>query len=411
MLTPGVIRGVRYAVAAAYIFLFASDPHADPHAESRDPKPKPKLVELACRGAGIVEGTARGPTDDDEKGANGSTGPKAAAVKKLRFYVDHVSTPFAGDIESTKWTEDAVHELRQVIVTDRRQLSDLLWGVIDLQLVEFIRGGAAPSYNMLALGDRLVRSVFGCDHPPITLSDLRTSESFSLRLYGLSDVSRCIVQRGRRTIFRFNTADEAASLPLTTEDETWSTYLGLPDAIVILLAEITNLCADVCTNSLSPAAIKERADELEAALRAWTPTPPAMGVEASALISRTIAGELWRLSALVLLYQSVHRVGALHPVLRRAQAEILTLLASVTQLPNGDLWGFIALPSFLAATLSVAEADRQRAMTFLVRAGPERVWLDNIALVEKVWEEMDETGRAVDWHEKMVREGLSVAFF
>jgi hypothetical protein len=391
-----VIRGVRYAVAAAYIFLFASDPHADPKA---DPVPKPKLVELACRGAGIIEGAR-----PDLDGPN----PGAAATKKLRFYVDHVSTPFAGDIESTKWTEDAVAELRQVVVTDRRQLSDLLWGVIDLQLVEFIRGGAAPSYNMLALGDRLVRTVFGCDHPPITLSDLRTSETFSLRLYGLSDVSRCLVQRGRRTIFRFNTADEAAALPLTREDETWSTYLGLPDAIVILLAEIANLCAD--SAALPPERVTERAGELEALLRGWTPVP-SPGVDASALISRTIAGELWRFSALVLLYQSVHRVGPLHPVLRRARIEILTLLASVTQLPNGDLWGFIALPSFLAATLSVDEADRERAMTFLVRAGPERVWLDNIALVEKVWEEMDETGRAVDWHDKMVREGLSVAFF
>lgn len=394
-----MIRGVRYAVAAAYIFLFASDPHTDPQ-ESQDPKPK--LVELACRGAGIVEGAR--PTDEPNAAAG------AGAVTKLRFYVDHVSTPFAGDIESTKWTEDAVHELRSVIVSDRRQLSDLLWGVIDLQLVEFIRGGAAPSYNMLALGDRLVRSVFGCDHPPITLSDLRSSETFSLRLYGLSDVSRCIVQRGRRTMFRFNTADEAAALPLTSEDETWSTYLGLPDAIVILLAEIANLCADGCTASLPREAVLKRASELEAALRGWTPVP-ALGVDASALISRTIAGELWRISALVLLYQSVHRVGPLHPVLRRARAELLTLLASVTQLPNGDLWGFIALPSFLAATLTVDEADRERAMTFLVRAGPERVWLDNIALVEKVWEEMDETGRAVDWHDKMVREGLSVAFF
>lgn len=75
-----------------------------------------------------------------------------------------------------------------------------LWGVIDLQLVEFIRGGAEPSYNMLALGDRLVRSVMADSQPNLTLSELRTSESFSLRLYAFSDVSRCIVQRGRKTM-------------------------------------------------------------------------------------------------------------------------------------------------------------------------------------------------------------------
>ena len=76
-----------------------------------------------------------------------------------------------------------------------------LWGVIDLQLVEFIRGGAAPSYNMLALGDRLVQTAMGDLHPALTLGDLRTSETFSLRLYALSDISRCIVHRGRRTMW------------------------------------------------------------------------------------------------------------------------------------------------------------------------------------------------------------------
>lgn len=83
----------------------------------------------------------------------------------------------------------------------------------------------------------------------------------------------------------------------------------------------------------------------------------------------------------------------------------------MTQLPNGDLWGFIALPAFLAAALSIDEADRKKAMAFMIKPGPERVWLDNIALVEKVWEEIDESGRMVEWHDKMIREGMSVAFF
>lgn len=86
-------------------------------------------------------------------------------------------------------------ESTMVYIADNR-----LWGVIDLQLVEFIRGGAEPSYNMLALGDRLVRSLNPSHQPNLTLGQLRTSETFSLRLYAFSDVSRCIVQRGRRTM-------------------------------------------------------------------------------------------------------------------------------------------------------------------------------------------------------------------
>jgi hypothetical protein len=111
------------------------------------------------------------------------------------------------------------------------------------------------------------------------------------------------------------------------------------------------------------------------------------------------------------LIQSVHRVGTLHPVLRRAQVEILSLLDAIVSLPNGDLWGFIALPAFLTATLSVTESDRKRAMQHMVRPGPERMWLDNIALVEKIWEEVDTTGKSVDWYDKLQREGMSIAFF
>jgi hypothetical protein len=89
----------------------------------------------------------------------------------------------------------------------------------------------------------------------------------------------------------------------------------------------------------------------------------------------------------------------------------LNLLDAVVRLPNGDLWGFIALPSFLAAGLSLSDTDRKRSMKHMTRTGPERVWLDNIALIEKLWEETDQTGKLTDWHDKMTREGMSVAFF
>lgn len=107
----------------------------------------------------------------------------------------------------------------------------------------------------------------------------------------------------------------------------------------------------------------------------------------------------------------MHLVGPLHPVLRQSRTDLLSLLDSIVRLPNGDLWGFIGLPAFLAGVLSVSDNDRLRAMQHLRRPGPERMWLDNIALVEKVWEETDMRGILPDWHDKMTKEGLSVAFF
>ncbi|WWC67807.1 uncharacterized protein I206_101721 [Kwoniella pini CBS 10737] len=413
-----VMRNVRFAVSAAYIFLFAG---CSERSNENPNDPQPKLVELACKGAGFIDGKStslsQSSGESDVITPSSKDGEKdqlTNALRKIRIYVDHVSTPFAADMESLKWTEDAVRELREIEVTDKSHLSDLLWGVIDLQLVEFIRGGAAPSYNMLALGDKLVRSALGSNYPEVTLSSLRTSDTFSLRLYALSDISRCIVQRGRKTIFNFwsDINDSQSNAPARSEDEEpWATYLGLPDSIVILLAEVVNLCAELSNQPAS--IIKAQADELETALKNWQSQTfsTAHSIDSTALISRTIAGELWRLAALVLLYQSVHRVGGLHPILRRAQKEILNLLDSIAKLPNGDLWGFIALPAFLAACLSISDHDRQRSMLHLAKPGPERVWLDNIALVERVWEETDETGKLPDWHDKMTREGMSVAFF
>jgi hypothetical protein len=87
-------------------------------------------------GAGIVEnGTTAGAATaglshaadaNANVNANGHANGNGNgnAFRKIRLYVDHVSTPFAADLDSTKWTEDAVQELRTVVLTERSQLSD-----------------------------------------------------------------------------------------------------------------------------------------------------------------------------------------------------------------------------------------------------------------------------------------------
>lgn len=93
-------------------------------------------------------------------------------------------------------------------------------------------------------------------------------------------------------------------------EEPWATYLGLPDSIINLLADIVNLCADQPTEN--PMTVKLRADRIETALNAWKPTslPSTTVVDSTALVSKTIAGQLWRLCAIVLLYQVCPQVRA-----------------------------------------------------------------------------------------------------
>jgi hypothetical protein len=97
-------------------------------------------------------------------------------------------------------------------------------------------------------------------------------------------------------------ADESVTTPAPGEDP-WATYLGLPDSIINLLADIVNLCADQPTED--PTTVKARADRIEKDLKEWKPAsiPSTSNIDSTAVVSRTIAGQLWRLCALVLLYQ------------------------------------------------------------------------------------------------------------
>lgn len=71
----------------------------------------------------------------------------------------------------------------------------------------------------------------------------------------------------------------------------------------MLLADIVNLCADQPTEN--PYTVKTRAEQIESSLKEWKPSslPSNTIIDSTALVSRTIAGQLWRLCAVVLLYQ------------------------------------------------------------------------------------------------------------
>jgi len=98
-------------------------------------------------------------------------------------------------------------------------------------------------------------------------------------------------------------ADESITTTSAPGEEPWATYLGLPDSIINLLADIVNLCADQPTED--PTTVKARADRIEKDLKEWKPAsiPSTSNIDSTAVVSRTIAGQLWRLCALVLLYQ------------------------------------------------------------------------------------------------------------
>lgn len=141
-------------------------------------------------------------------------------------------------------------------------------------------------------------------------------------------VSRDLVRSGVMSDGRFRFVTDHSNESVTTPapgEEPWATYLGLPDSIITLLADIVNLCADQPTES--SVVVKERADRIETALKEWKPTslPSTTIIDSTALVSRTIAGQLWRLCALILLYQVSHihlpKLTPVRPSRRRSASD------------------------------------------------------------------------------------------
>lgn len=112
------MRKVRFAVSVAYIILFSAGPQG-----VQDPQIK--LVELAYKGAGLPQPS---PTNPPEAGQATTEHPAASpsnARYRLRLYADNVSRAFAADEESKRWTDEAIRDIRDVMVHDKGQLSDM----------------------------------------------------------------------------------------------------------------------------------------------------------------------------------------------------------------------------------------------------------------------------------------------
>lgn len=113
--------------------------------------------------------------------------------------------------------------------------------------------------------------------------------------------------------------------------------------------------------------------------------------------SRPWVIHLWKLAARALVYQRLRRVGPLHPVLQSVGADLVREFGC--RYPPGEsaVEKSLALPLFLAGSLALGQADRDVVRTRWATLKPERGWQEPLALLERVWSEMDATGDSVRW--------------
>lgn len=113
--------------------------------------------------------------------------------------------------------------------------------------------------------------------------------------------------------------------------------------------------------------------------------------------NRPTAVRIWKLAARALLYQRVRRVGALHPVLRAVSTDLQREFSAYGGPPASAFEKALALPLFLAGTLAISQADRDAVEAHWATLRPERGWREPIALLRRLWAEVDETGDTVRW--------------
>ena len=74
-----------------------------------------------------------------------------------------------------------------------------------------------------------------------------------------------------------------------------------------------------------------------------------------------------------------------------------------SQAGRGPAW-------FIAAMCAITPDERAVCMMGLRSCGDERIYRDNADVVRAVWEEMDRTGRELDWREWIREKGACVVF-
>lgn len=247
-----------------------------------------------------------------------------------------------------------------------------------------------------------------------------------LRSFAAMDVIRNVCLRGRRSLFTFTHAGAPVDIsitpapaPLPIEHEnaehsifghaTFQALMGLPVGLLYCIAATSDLALDEAT--MTKEVFKTRTDWIEQSIRKWKPLPidpeslgedsiHALGTSFSltlillALVHSLftdlftptdgyVTHEMWRWAALIHLYQTLHHLGPLSPLIRRALSQLLSLgsrtspplLPPIAKPPAKDLFmptgpSERACPWFLAATVAIQTEERDLCREGLKRCSP-----------------------------------------
>ncbi|GAA6034072.1 hypothetical protein JCM8097_000677 [Rhodosporidiobolus ruineniae] len=300
----------------------------------------------------------------------------------------------------------------------------------DLAGYQFDQHGTAATDEVLSAVEAAVRAQLG-PRPLLSLHPLTSTLDLLLLMYAHVDVTACLYEPLRRPLFRYPSLPGSSS-PSSSKStgERWTPprcdiqlHFGLPTALLLCIAATNALEVDLADGLVGEEEKRRRAGEIERAVRGWEGLERAKegekgegeGGGAKRWVEMCGTAEMWRYAALIYLYQSIHLVGPLHPVLRSCTHEILSLsslflpssppasshpssFANVNKDPEPS---YVAAPShrigplFLAGTCCLSLPDRCAVRAGLKAAGDLAGYRDCLRGLERIWEETDRTGETV----------------
>ncbi|GAA5888989.1 hypothetical protein JCM6882_009709 [Rhodosporidiobolus microsporus] len=343
--------------------------------------------------------------------------------------------------------------LEQLLVS-RLDMESKLNISYDLLIYQFCQVGTTACHSLCSMMELFLSEALG-QRPLLDLSPSVTASNILVIAYARLDVLRCLAAPKRPTFFSLLDQPGLSSSPWTPPLTAVQSHVGVPTVVVLCLAAVANLSAEM--DSLPSEVVKERAEAIERAVVDWPglKREPEDLEDGARYLEKVGTAEMWRYTALIYLHQSVHRRGPNSRPIREAARQILAIGARLLPAPRPissilDTFSPSLLPTaepspilpppnssssrrtpsraahstalsslvwrgpcwFLAGTCLMYPQDRELCKRGLTAEGavPFKGYEDNVAALERLWAHVDDEGWCVDWREFLQAEKMTVMF-
>lgn len=115
------------------------------------------------------------------------------------------------------------------------------------------------------------------------------------------------------------------------------------------------------------------------------------------------------------MYQTLFHHGVLSRSIRSSLTEFLRTADMIPETDNEEEARLFVRASragawFIASTNAILPHERVKCLKGLNGCGNEKAFRDNALAIQMLWNEMDQTGKPLDWRDFLVERKLSVVF-